>query len=170
MDVARAFLTLVSLSLAGCRAPSIQITMVPEAAPGGHERTERIAGRANGAEEGQRVVLFARSGTWWVQPSSKPPFTAIRNSTWERPTHVGTEYAALLVDSGYSPPKTIDVLPGPGNGVMAVATAKGRPAAVPEPVPKRILFGGYEWDVVGIPHDSTGVAYANRASNAWTDS
>jgi hypothetical protein len=165
----RAVLTLLCLSLAGCRAPSIEITVVPEAAPGGPGRTAKIAGRAKGVHKGQRVVLFARSGTWWVQPSSKTPFTTIRqDSTWESATHLGTEYAALLVDPGYSPSKTTDVLPGTGNGVIAVATVAGKVSAAP--VPKKILFSGYEWEVVQIPHDSAGIAYANRASNAWTDS
>jgi hypothetical protein len=173
MNALRAVFTLLCLPLAGCRAPSIEITVVPEAAPGGPERTGRIAGRTSGVDKGQRVVLFARSGTWWVQPHSKNPFTTIRrNSTWESATHMGTEYAALLVDPGYSPPETTDVLPGTGNGVIAVATAKGRAPTAPEPVPvpKRILFSGYEWEVVQVPHDSSNVAYSNRASNAWTDS
>jgi hypothetical protein len=147
------------------------MTAVPEAAPGGPAKTERIAGRVSGARNGQRIVLFARSGTWWVQPSAKTPFTTIREDrTWENATHMGTEYAALLVDPGYSPPKTTDVLPGRGNGVVAVATLAGRDPVHPAPAPKTILFSGYEWEVVQIPHDSAGIEYHNSASNASTDS
>jgi hypothetical protein len=171
MNLLRAVLVLVCLSSAACRSPSIEITAVPEAAPGGPARTERIAGRVKGAKKGQRIVLFARSGTWWVQPSGKMPFTTIRqDTTWESATHMGTEYAALLVDPGYSPPKTTDALPGRGNGVVDVATRAGRAPAHPAPASKKILFSGYEWEVVQIPHDSAGIAIVNSASNAWTDS
>src|SRR5207249_634140 len=34
----------------------------------------------------------------------------------------------LLVNSGYRPPPTLDALPPTGQGVLAVAIAKGRPA------------------------------------------
>ena len=158
--------------MTGCRSPSIEFTEVPEAAMGGAGRTEKIAGRAKDAARGQRIVLFAKSGTWWVQPVSTKPFTAIQpDSTWQNEIHPGTEYAALLVDARYSPPKTTDVLPGAGNGVLAVATVEGRaPAHGPQLAPKKIRFSGYEWEVLQIPSDSGGVMHANSASNARTDS
>ena len=56
-----------------------------------------VAGRVTGARQGQRVVMFARSGDiWWVQPFRSRPFTAIEDgSTWKNSIHLGTEYAAL---------------------------------------------------------------------------
>lgn len=133
---------------------------------------ERIGGNAKGAGKGRRIVLFAKSGTWWVQPFSNKPYTTIRpDSTWESQTHMGTEYAALLVESGYSPPKTTDTLPPTGNGVVAVAIAKGKPSsASPPPKPKIITFSGYDWEVLQIPTDSAGVTHSNAASNASVDS
>ncbi len=168
-----ALIALPFIFVTGCSSPSIEFTEVPEAAVGGAGRMERIAGRTRGIRNGQRIVLFAKSGTWWVQPFSNRPFTPIaRDSTWESPTHMGSEYAALLVDAKYSPPKTTDVLPARGNGVIAVATVKGRaPIAASAPlVPKTICFSGYVWEVLRIPSDSAGVMHENRASNAWTDS
>ena len=54
-----------------------------------------------GARPGQQVVLFARSGGWWVQPMANTPFTPIQpDGTWRNSTHLGTEYAALLVGRG----------------------------------------------------------------------
>jgi hypothetical protein len=47
--------------------PSIEFTTVPEAAAGGSGRAARIAGRATGAGPGQQVVLYAKSGVWWVR-------------------------------------------------------------------------------------------------------
>jgi hypothetical protein len=132
---------------------------------------ERIAGRAPGAKSGQRIVLFAKSGTWWVQPMSTSPFTSIgEDLTWRNVTHMGTDYAALLVDKDYFPPKTVDVLPAKGGNVLAVATVAGRRTdSSPPPVPKRIHFSGYEWEVLEVPSDSGGVMHANSAANVWTD-
>lgn len=120
---------------AGCQSsrsptgPSIEFTRVPKAAEGGvGARIETIEGRTIGAGPGQQIVLFARSGAWWVQPYANQPFTAIRpDSTWTNSTHVGTDYAAMLVEPGYQPPATADALPGPGGGVVAVAVVKGAP-------------------------------------------
>jgi hypothetical protein len=66
--------------------------------------------------------LYARSGTWWVQPLADRPFTALRaDSTFENTTHLGSEYAALLVEPDYRPQPRVDALPAPGGGVVAVA-------------------------------------------------
>ena len=73
--------------------------------------------------------MYARSGAWYVQPFVDRPFTTIQvDSTWESSTHLGTEYAALLVDPDYSPPATMDALPSTGGGVLAVAAVEGEPA------------------------------------------
>lgn len=108
--------------------PSVQFISVPLAGEGGPDRSDRVEGRVVGALPGQQIVLYARSGQWWVQPLADHPFTAIQpDSTWKNSTHYGTEYAALLVDSGYRPPPTLNSLPGEGNGVIAIAATKGRP-------------------------------------------
>jgi hypothetical protein len=92
--------------------PSIAFTEVPEAAEGGEQRVAAIAGRVSGALPNQRVVLFARSGAWWVQPVVANPFTAVgADGSWKNTTHLGMEYAALLVDSTYQPPPTTESLP-----------------------------------------------------------
>jgi hypothetical protein len=83
---------------------------------------------------------------------------------------MGTEYAALLVEPGYSAPHTADVLPRQGGSVIAVATVAGRTSdASAMLVPARIHFSGYEWEVLQVPIDSRGGIHANSASNAWTD-
>jgi hypothetical protein len=167
-------LSTILFLLSGCRSPqstttpSIEFTTVPEAGPGGAARIENIEGRAIGAKAGQQIVLFAKSGTWWVQPGSDKPFTAVaQDSTWKSSTHMGTEYAAILVEPGYIPPKISDVLPEKGGAVIAVASIEGRNSKTL--VPKRIRFSGYEWDVRQVPSDSGGVMHTNSASNAWTD-
>src|SRR3954468_23535355 len=57
--------------------PSITLTEVPQAGAGSSERLAPIAGWVSGARPGRRVVLFAKSGMWWVQPLVAKPFTDI---------------------------------------------------------------------------------------------
>jgi len=149
-------------------APSIVITAVPAAAAGGAERVARIAGRVIGAAPGHQVVLYARSGVWWVQPLTIQPFTKIEaDSTWANSTHLGTEYAALLVAPDFHPPATTPALPQPGGPVLAVAIARGTGDYSLRP-PRRLVFSGYEWDVRDIPSDRGGPNDYDPA-NAWTD-
>jgi signal transduction histidine kinase len=109
-----------------CDAPSVEFGRVPMAGQGGTENLDEIEGRVVGARPGQRIVLYARSGAWYVQPYVDSPFTAIRpDSTWKNSTHLGTDYAALLVEEGYKPPARIDGLPRAGGGVVAVGVAPG---------------------------------------------
>jgi len=120
--------------LGGCRGsqvnagPYIEFTRVPLADEGGPDKLDVIEGRVIDARPDQQIVLFARSGAWYVQPLANEPFTQIQSdSKWRSATHLGTEYAALLVEPGYQPPSSTDVLPGEGGGVIAVAIRKGEP-------------------------------------------
>jgi len=123
------------LLIAGCAArrvylgpPSIEFTVVPPAEQGGVQALDTISGRVLGAREGQRIVLFARSGAWYVQPYADQPFTSVRpDSSWTNSTHLGTDYAALLVERDYVPPTAAVDLPAMGNGVVAIAITEGRP-------------------------------------------
>jgi signal transduction histidine kinase len=108
--------------------PSIEFTRLPLADPGGTPKLDTIEGRVIGAHPEQKIVLFARSGAWWVQPYADQPFTTIQpDSTWKSLTQLGTEYAALLVEPEYHPPSSTNVLPGEGEGIAAVVIAKGEP-------------------------------------------
>ena len=108
--------------------PHIEFTRVPPADEGGPDKLDVIEGRVIGARPEQQIVLFARSGVWYVQPLANQPFTQIQSDAkWKSPTHLGTEYAALLVEPGYQPPPSTDALPGAGGGVIAVAIRKGTP-------------------------------------------
>jgi hypothetical protein len=150
------------------RAPSMVLTQIPEASDGGPERVAAIAGRVTGARAGQHVVLFAKSGVWWVQPFVNKAFTDIAaDGTWKNSTHLGLEYAALLVDATYQPPATLESLPAPGGGVLAVVTEKGRGSYVP-PQQHRLTFSGYEWEIRQMPSERGGLNdYDPR--NAWVD-
>ena len=129
----RAAVCLLVLLLGGCASssnthPSIEITDIPRADKGGVIQLDTIRGRVTGARSDQQVVLYARSEAWYVQPWADQPFTKIApDSTWTNETHLGTEYAALLVEPGYVPPPLTITLPTPGNGVVAFAIVEGRP-------------------------------------------
>lgn len=124
------FVTLLS----GCGSelnagrPSIKFVTVPRADKGGVIEQDIIGGTVSGARSGQRIVLFARSGAWYVQPWADQPFTDVQpDSTWSNSTHLGTEYAALLVEPGYVPQAMTYALPSEGGGVVAVASVEGTP-------------------------------------------
>lgn len=146
---------------------SIEFSVIPLAEEGSPNKSYPIAGRVIGGHAGQRIVLFAKSGIWWVQPTVDNPFTTIQpNSTWSATTHPGTEYAALLVEPGYRPPPTIEVLPSEGGGVVAVKSVQGEKSETSQ----RILqFSGYEWHVRNVGSDRGGRENNYDSANAWTD-
>ncbi len=163
-----------ALLLGGCREPradvpaSIQFSTLPRASEGGLETLGTIQGRVTGAGPGQRIVLFAKAGVWWVQPFENQPFTLIHpDSTWSSQTHLGTDYAALLVEQGYQPPATASSLPKVGGPVIAVATAEGT-GALRHYQPKTLQFSGYTWEVRQAPSNRGG-DNAYDAANVWTD-
>jgi hypothetical protein len=162
--------------LSGCgtarpnAAPSVKFNRLPRSDDGGTDSRAIIEGRVEGAHAGQQIVIFAKSGTglWWVQPFADQPFTDIRSDQqWQNFTHLGTEYAALLVEPEYHPPQTTERLPEKGGPVIAVATAKGEPSRLM--VSRTLHFGGYEWEIRGVPSNRGGATNNYDPGNAWTD-
>ncbi|HYP07350.1 MAG TPA: glycoside hydrolase family 16 protein [Bryobacteraceae bacterium] len=129
-------------------APTITFTRIPKADAGGSARHDIIEGRVTGASASQKVVLYAKREKWWVQPLVDQPITTVRpNFTWTNATHLGSEYAALLVRDGYRPEEFLDSLPHPDQNVLAVAVVPGG-AKAPSPV---VEFSGYEWRLRDAP-------------------
>jgi hypothetical protein len=151
------------------RKPSLEIMRVPMADPGGAEKLDYIEGRSSNTGPGQQIVLYAHSGVWWLQPFADQPFTKIQpDSTWKNSTHLGTEYAALLVNPGYHPAPKLTALPENDSGVVAVAITQGRPGK-PIPPPKTIHFSGYDWIARSASSDRGGVPNPYDPANVWTD-
>ena len=172
--LALAFATCFLCLLNGCAAhqtattPSIEFTAIPPAAEGGPDKRATIAGRVHGARPGQQIVLFAKAGIWWVQPTRDEPFTSIQpDSTWTNSIHLGTEYAALLVAPGYHPPQTIEVLPPEGGDVITVKTVAGEKS---DAGPRTLQFSGYEWIIRSVSSPRGGRNNNYDTANAWTDS
>ena len=65
---------------------------------------------------------------WYVQPWANRSYTDIQSTgNFESEIHLGSRYAALLVDpSRYKPPMTLVVLPPIGDGILAVTMVKGK--------------------------------------------
>jgi hypothetical protein len=107
--------------------PSIEITEVPRKGAGEQE-LETIAGRVGGVKISEcKVVLFAGTDQWYVQPYIASPDTEIKeDNTWRNDTHLGSRYAALLVKNSYHPPSTTGKLPEVGGQVLAITTVNAR--------------------------------------------
>jgi hypothetical protein len=164
-------LALAAGCMSSCRqhkadaTPFIQFSQVPPAEDGSPEQVETIEGRVSGARPGQRVVLFALSGVWWIQPTVEHPFTPIQpDSTWKSSTHPGSRYAALLVDASYRVPLTMNALPEAGGSVLAVTDVPGVTPSVPR---KTVQFSGYQWQTRQAAVGAGESAY--DPANVWTD-
>lgn len=108
--------------------PTIRIAQVPPCDPkGGPDTSADIAGEVSGVDPSNvRVVIYALTDYWYVQPLIAAPFTEIKqDGRWGTWTHTGSEYAALLVRPSYAPPARIHALPEEGRDVLAVTRVKG---------------------------------------------
>jgi len=152
-------------------APTIVFARVPAADASGSDKMDTIEGRAPGARPGQQIVLYAKSEElWWVQPFTGQPFTKLDdNLRWKNQVHLGTQYAALLIEPGYNPPETAESLPTQGNSIDAVAIVNGQGAAPAPTPPKTLHFGGYDWIVRSAASNRAGTKNSFDPANAWTD-
>lgn len=127
-----------------------------------------ISGRARHAKPDQQIVVYTHSGVWWIQPFVNQPFTRIQpDSTWRSSTHLGTEYAVLLVDSDYRPTPKLVTLPAEGNGVVAMAVVPGKQVLVTSTA--QIHFSGYDWSVRSADSDRGGEPNSYDPANVWID-
>jgi len=149
--------------------PSIEFDKVPPSAEGGRDRVGTISGHVSGSQPGQQIVIYAQSGPWWIQPRVETPLIPIQpDSTWSTQTHLGFQYAALLVNPDYRPPPTMDVAPAAGGSVVLVKIVKGTGSMPPLPtVP--LQFSGYDWKVRATSAVRGGEDNLYDPDNAWTD-
>ncbi|MEP7342815.1 MAG: glycoside hydrolase family 16 protein [Acidobacteriota bacterium] len=129
---------------------------------------EVIKGTVTGATEHHKIVIYAFAGIWWVQPWADRPYTSIDpEGNWSSKIHLGTEYAALLVQESYKPIAKLDNLPDEGGLILAIARSKGRP--VPPPKEAVLQFSGYEWDIRTARSNRGGGLNYFSPENAWVD-
>jgi len=146
--------------------PAIQFTRIPQADVAGSDKHDIIEGAVAGSGKGQQIVLYAKNGSWWLQPLLQAPFTKILpDAKWRNATHLGSDYAALLVNPDYRPPQNLKVLPAVGGPVIAVSVTEGAKVS-----PSTLLnFSGYEWRARNAPSSRGGRNNPYSAENAWTD-
>lgn len=146
--------------------PAIQFTRIPQADANGSDRHDIIEGTVTGNREGQQIVLYARNRSWWLQPLIEAPFTRILpDAKWRNATHLGSEYAALLVDPGFRPDRSLKMLPRVGGPVAAVHAAMGG-AVSPSPT---LQFSGYEWRIRNAASNRGGRSNPYSPDNAFID-
>jgi hypothetical protein len=172
--VSSAFLFAALPFTIGCRPsvesqrPTIIFTHIPPAG-GGPEMLDRIGGRIVNSKVTANVAIYAlNEGTWWVQPLRNHAVTEVASDgSWENATHLGTEYAVLLIASGYQPAARLSALPSESGSILAVASTKASLAHPPEA--KTLHFSGYDWKVRSFVNDRGGEVCDYEPSNAWVD-
>lgn len=89
-----------------------------------------------------RVVLWARTNMWYIQPTTADPYTVIQgDGTWSNYTNPWDRIVALLVDSTYVPNSTREYHPASDPGVIGWDE-------YPEKAPDRVIdWSGYSWRV-----------------------
>jgi hypothetical protein len=160
--------------LIGCRAgakqdvePKISFTQLPQWSLGDENLQDVMEGTITGAREGQRIVIYSKSGgLWWVQPLATSPFTAILpDHAWRNELHLGTDYAVLLVDPSYDPSPVLADLPNRGQAVVAVAVAHGQEKSSSF----FVNFSGFTWRVRRAPSDRGGTSNPYNPDNVYID-
>jgi hypothetical protein len=168
-------LLIFCIALSSCQShqansgPSIELTHIPPAAQGGPDRVDTISGRVRNARPEQQIIIYAHSGAWWLQRDPHHALLPIQaDSTWSTDTHLGFEYAVLLVEPDYHPLAILDVAPTQGGSVALVTIVKG--VGSPQLAPTGSLkFSGYDWSVRTIPNNKGGMDNLFDAENVWTD-
>ena len=100
---------------------AIEFTEVPKAGAGSDSQGN-IAGVVKGISnpENYKIVLYAHTDWWYVQPLTDHPYTDINSEgVWSNWTHLGYRYAALVVRKSFHPKAKIKVLPHVGGDVIA---------------------------------------------------
>jgi hypothetical protein len=146
---------------------NISFTQVPQLSTGDQDKEDVIEGTVHEARRGQRMVLYSKCGSlWWLQPLLTSRFTAILpDHAWRNEVHLGTEYAALLVDSSYHPSPVLRRLPQRGGPVAEVAVARGQKKSSSF----FIEFSDFTWRVRWKPSDRGGASNSYDPNNVFTD-
>jgi hypothetical protein len=173
-SVAFLLLTTLVFSLVGCHQMTkpdveakISFTQVPQWSLGDVNEQDVLEGKVRGARQGQHIVVYSKTGRlWWLQPLLASPFTPILpDGVWRNEAHLGTDYAALLVDPSYHPAAVLDELPNRGRGVEAVAASRGQEKSSSF----FVNFSGFTWRVRWPPSDRGGTRNPYDPKNVYVD-
>jgi cell division protein FtsB len=88
-----------------------------------YEISGRVSNLVN--PEKYRVIIYAYTNAWYVQPATATPYTQINeDGTWSNHSYPGDEFAALVVNESFSPSYVLEALPVTGNGILAITKKK----------------------------------------------
>jgi len=168
-------LVLVSASVVACRrrhqdsADSIIFNHVPPPDVGGAGAVDTLSGIVKNVPPGGRLVIYVFSrNTWYIQPLTVRPFTAIeKDGAWRTLTHLGSQYAAVLVTAAYRPANVLRALPPIGGSVLSIKTVPGDPSSTK--APGHLRFSSYDWSVRQMGSDRYGTPHEYRMSNVSVD-
>ncbi len=126
-----------------------------------------VQGTANNVDLNvHRVVLWAKTNIWYVQPLSNDPFTPIENDgTWSNWTHPWDRMVALVVDQTYEPTAQRFDHPASDIGVRGWVE-------YPEPSIRTVDFSGYIWRVKDFEDYPVGPGpnyFSAQESAVWVD-
>jgi hypothetical protein len=166
---------LLSISIVACQrsrpdsATAIIFKHVPQPDIGGIGTVDTLSGTVRNYQPGTRLVVYVYSrGSWYVQPLTLHPFTTVENDgAWSTLTHLGSQYAAVLVMAGYHPANVLRALPPVGGSVLFLKTVPGDPSSVKPP--GHLVFSSYDWNVRQIGSDRYGTPHEYRMSNVSLD-
>jgi len=159
--------------------PVIRFKKIPPRG-GGSDRLETIAGIVTGVNVKEcdcRIVIYAQTDSYYVQPYADAPFTELQDdNSFKTDIHLGFRYFALLVKKSYRPVATLSKMPSVGGDVLTIASVEaGAEAekAVQAPGPTRtIRFSGREWKVKASNDQAVGPGpchFSDSQENVWVD-
>jgi hypothetical protein len=121
-------LTTVTLLVAVAQQskPVVTVTTTPPKDAGGPDKMAVIAGTVQGAPRDSRIVIFAHGDVWYVQPYAASPYTRLQDGRFQTDTHLGSQYAVLVVRPAYKPPAVTGDLPDEGGDILAIKIVPGR--------------------------------------------
>jgi hypothetical protein len=101
---------------------TIQFTQIPGSGEGEASQGQIAGTVLNLSDPAKyRIVIYAHTDFWYVQPLVKHPYTPIkRDGRWSNWTHLGSRYAALVVARSYQPPAKVQALPEEGGDILAI--------------------------------------------------
>ncbi len=114
------------LSALPSQGANVEISLVPGCG-GGADAQGNIGGVVTGLEfpEHYKVVVYAHTDWWYVQPMADSPSTDIgSDGKWSNWTHLGSRYAVLVVKDSFSPPARVQTLPSPKDNQDVIAKSE----------------------------------------------
>jgi hypothetical protein len=114
----------------GASVPTLRLTMIPRASTTGDPLIlETIEGVVEGvlAPQNYRVVIYAKTNRWYVQPDETERLIHINpDGKFSSAVRLGIQYAVLLVNPTYNPPIMAEAIPGDSADILVLKTYEGR--------------------------------------------